>query len=303
MEYDIIILGSGFAGMTAALYAARNGLKAVIFEKYFPGGQIINTLNIENYPGIKSVSGFDLIENLKAQVLSFGVEIKTEEVKNVNLDGNIKTIVTAKGEYKTKSVIVAVGCVSRKMGCENEDAFEGKGISYCATCDGNFFKYRDVCVVGGGNTALEDAVYLSTICKTVYIIHRRQEFRAHSKTLEILKKKDNVKFVLDSVVKSVSGKNVLESVTVTNKITNEDMVIPASGIFVAIGQIPSTDIFSGKLNMDSNGYIVADESCSTSVSGVFVAGDVRTKKVRQLITAAADGAVSATEAATYISEL
>lgn len=300
MKYDIAIIGSGFAGMTAALYAARNGLKAVIFEKYFTGGQIITTMDIENYPGFKSISGFDLVTHLKNQVNSFNVEIKTEEVQEIIYGEETKKIKTNKQEYDAKTVIVSVGCVSRKIGCENEDVFQGKGISYCATCDGNFFKDRDVCVVGGGNTALEDAVYLSSICKTVYIIHRRKEFRGDKRTVEILKNKPNVKFILDSVVKSISGSHVVESITVTNVNSNKDENICVNGIFVAIGQVPSTQMFKESLALDDNGYIVAGEDCHTSIEGVFAAGDVRTKKVRQLVTAAADGAVSASEASNFI---
>lgn len=303
MVYDIIIIGSGFAGMTAALYAARNGMKTVVFEKYFAGGQIINTVNVENYPGFKSISGFDLAEKLKSQVMSFGIDIKNEEIVDVNFNDVNKVIQTKKGEYISKTVIVSVGCISRKMGCQNEDAFEGKGISYCATCDGHFFKDKDVCVVGGGNTALEDAIYLSGICKTVYVVHRRDEFRGDTKTVEVLENKKNVKFILDSEIISVSGTNFLEYVTVKNKKTTEETKIPVNGVFVAIGQIPSTEIFADVLELDGNGYIVSNENCTTNIPGIFVAGDVRTKKLRQLITAAADGAVSASEAAEYISRL
>jgi len=299
--YDVAIIGGGVAGLTAAIYSVRNTLETVVFEK--PGrlgGQIVTAPAIENYPGIPGISGYELIQKLMDQALALGITILYEPVSNIEISTEAKCIYTPKGNYSAKAIIAAGGCTTRPIGCDNEQAFVGRGVSYCATCDGNFFRGKPVCVVGGGNTALEDALFLSNICETVYLIHRRDEFRGSLKNVRALEKKNNVKFVLDSVVTAINGDKKVESVQIRNVKNDEESSLEVSGIFVAIGQVPQTELYKDIVKLDSYGYIVADESCATSAEGIFVAGDIRTKQLRQLVTAAADGAVAAVAAADFI---
>ena len=299
--YDVIIIGAGTAGLSAAIYVQRSGRKAVCLEENTFGGQIVNTPEIANYPGIKNISGFDFAMGLYEQATALGAEVEFEKAVKIICEGDDRIVETSSGKTFTgKAVIIATGAKNRHLGIEREDELLGKGISYCATCDGAFFKGKNVAVNGGGNTALEDAMFLSGYCSKVYIIHRREGFRGEPDTLEALKKLENVEFVLNATVTKLLGENSLEGVEVKDKITEETKVIPVSGLFVAIGQVPDNEDFAEIAELDSSGYVKADESCYTKTPGVFTAGDCRTKAVRQLTTAASDGAVAALAACSYI---
>ena len=284
--YDVILIGAGPAGLTSALYLLRANKKVLVLEAKSYGGQIINASNVENYPGIESISGFDFATNLYNQVVKLGGEIKFETVIRVEED---RRVITSKNEYNSKAVIIATGAANRKLNIENEEKFIGKGISYCATCDGNFFKNKEVAVNGGGNTALEDAIYLSNLCSKVYLIHRRDEFRGEDKYVEELKNKSNVEFILNSKITSINGSDKLESITV-----NEDKEIKVDGLFIAIGQEPKNDIFSNVVDLDDKGYIITYDDVYTKTDFIYVAGDTREKELRQLTTAVSDGSIAAT---------
>lgn len=291
--YDIIIIGAGTAGLSSAIYGKRAGKNVLVLEGKSYGGQIIVSPEVENYPGIKHTSGFEFATRLYEQAKSLDTEILMEEVVNIEADGNYKKVITRGNEFISKAVIIASGVGKRKLHVENEDRFTGAGVSYCATCDGMFYKGMDVLVAGGGNTALEDAKYLSEICKTVYIVHRRDTFRAEASLIKEVEVKDNIKTLLNHNVISLSGDDVLESVKIADTVNGKESDIEVQGLFVAIGQEPQRDIYENVVKTDGNGYIVAGEDCRTNVEGIYAAGDCRTKEVRQLITAAADGAVAA----------
>lgn len=297
--YDIIIVGAGPAGLTAAIYARRASKKVLVLEAKSYGGQIINTLDIENYPVEPHISGFDFATRLYNQAKELEAEIKFEKVVDIKDNDTNKEVITNKSTYKTKTIILATGAENRKLGIENEDSLVGKGVSYCATCDGAFYKGKDVAVQGGGNTALEDALYLSDIAKTVYLIHRGNEFRGDTSIIEKLKKKDNVKFIYNSIVTKLNAKEKLESIEITD-INKKTSTILVSGLFIAIGRVPENQNFSKIINLDESGYVVAKEDCNTNVAGIYVAGDNRVKEVRQLVTAVSDGAVAVKEAIKYI---
>lgn len=299
---DVIIIGAGTAGMTAAVYACRAGKSVLLLEKETFGGQIVYSHRVENYPSIKEISGMDFANNLFEQATALGAEVELEDVKEIRDSGTHKTVVTDDGEHEAKAVILATGVKSRKLGVENEEELTGRGVSYCAVCDGAFFKGNDVAVIGGGNTALQDAVLLSGYCNKVYLIHHRNEFRGEQKLVETLSKKDNVEFVLESVVSVITGETAVKSLTVKNVNTNNEREISLQGIFVAVGQKPDNKMFESLVELDESGFIKANESCKTKTAGVFVAGDCRTKEVRQLTTAASDGAVAALEAVKFIDE-
>ncbi len=298
---DIIIIGAGPAGITAAIYGLRAGCSVLLFEQQSYGGQIVNTPDIENYPGLKHVSGFEYATTLYEQAVGFGAEIEYEKVLSVEDKGDHKTVTTDGGSYEAKTVIIATGAKNRHMGLDREEELIGKGISYCATCDGAFFRNKDVAVYGGGNTALSDALFLSNYCSTVYIIHRRDKFRGSDADTAKVMEKENIKFVLDSTVEKLNGDNVLSSVTVKNKKTGELTDINVSALFVAIGQEPDNGSFENVVSLDEKGYIASPESCTTKTPGIFTAGDCRVKEVRQLTTAVSDGAVAALAAVSYIS--
>ena len=300
--YDIIIIGAGPAGLTSAIYGRRANKNVLVLEAKTYGGQIINTLDIENYPVEEHISGFDFATKLYNQAKNLGAEILFEKVVDINDLGKEKEVVTTKTTYKAKSVIIATGSENRKLGLSNEDELVGKGISYCATCDGNFYKKKTVAVVGGGNTALEDALYLADIAEKVYLIHRRDEFRGEESTVKLLKEKSNIEFVYNSTVTKLNASEKLESIEVTNK-DGSVRTLEVSGLFVAIGRIPENENFAKLINTDSAGYIVASENCHTNVDGIFVAGDNRVKEVRQLVTATSDGAVASVEAVKYINSI
>lgn len=303
-HYDIAVVGSGPAGMTAALYAARAGLKTVLFERLTPGGQLSETEKIENYPGFpEGTGGFDLAFSMRQQALRFGVECVDEEVSSVDFSENPRLLTTPFRTVSATSVIVATGARPRKMDLENNAELEGRGISYCATCDGNFFRGKEVVVIGGGNTAAADAIYLSRICEKVTVVYRRDKLRATKVYHDALAGIENVHFEWDSVVDAAHSEDgKLSGVTVRNVKTSETKDISCSGMFVAIGLVPNSEFLGGALELDEGGYVVADESGKTRVPGVFVAGDVRTKALRQVATAVGDGANVAEAAAEYVAE-
>ncbi|MBQ7645992.1 MAG: FAD-dependent oxidoreductase [Clostridia bacterium] len=301
MTYDIIIIGAGPAGLTAAVYARRAAKSVLVLEAMTYGGQIINTPDIENYPAEAHISGFDLATKMYEQAKALGAEFVFEKAVNIE-NGDLKKVITAENSYLSKAVIIATGSESRKLGLENEDELIGRGVSYCATCDGAFYRNKYVAVVGGGNTAIEDALYLSDIAETVYLIHRRDSFRGEEATVNALRSKENVKFVLNSNVTKLISEGNLKAIEVTDKDGNKSM-IEVSGIFVAIGRIPENRSFAQLIDLDDSGYAVSAENCRTKTDGIFVAGDNRTKEVRQLVTATADGAVAASEAVKYLSTI
>ena len=296
---DIVIIGAGTAGLSAAIYARRAGKTVLVLEQLSYGGQIINTPEIENYPGIRNISGFDFATGLYEQATALGAEVLIEKVVSIE-DGDIKKVVTEEGSHECRAVILATGAKNRPLGLAREEELTGAGVSYCATCDGAFFRGKDVAVNGGGNTALEDALFLSNYCSHVYLIHRRDAFRGDDKEVQRLKDKENVEFVLDSVITALNGEDALESVSVKNVKTGEEKDLAVKGLFVAIGQMPDNAAFAGLVELDDHGYIKAGEDCLTGTKGIFTAGDCRTKTVRQLTTAAADGAVAALAACSYI---
>ena len=300
--YDIIIIGAGPAGLTSAIYAKRASKKVLVLEAKSYGGQIINTLDIENYPVEAHISGFDFATKLYNQAKDLGAEIVFEKVVDINDNGNTKEVVTTKNTYNAKAVIIATGSENRKLGLDNEDELVGKGVSYCATCDGAFYRKKTVAVVGGGNTALEDALYLSDVASKVYLIHRRDEFRGEEATVNCLKEKNNVEFIYNSNVTKLNSNEKLESIEVTNK-DGSVKTINIDGLFVAVGRIPENQNFAKLINLNETGYVISGEDCITNVKGIFVAGDNRTKEVRQLVTATSDGAIAATNAVKYINGL
>ena len=298
--YDIIVVGAGPAGLTAAIYARRAAKSVLVLEAKAWGGQIINTPDIENYPVVAHISGADFANQLYEQAKALGAEVKLEKAVGLEDLGKAKLVRTTASEYEAGAVILATGSENRKLGVDREQEFIGKGVSYCATCDGNFFRRRDVAVVGGGNTALEDALYLAELANKVYLIHRRDEFRGEEATAARLREKENVTFVLNSTVTALLGDKRLNGVEVTDKFSGEKRTLEVKGLFVAVGRIPENENFRALIELDKAGYAVAGEDCHTRVPGVFVAGDNRTKELRQLVTAASDGAIAATEAVKYL---
>ena len=310
MRYDVIILGAGPAGLSAALYAGRACLKTLLIEKAMPGGQITLTNDIENYPGqlLEGESGFSLTERMGQQADKFGVERAYDEITAVDFSGDEKVLTGLSGEYRAKAVILATGARPRPIGCENEAQFTGRGISFCATCDGMFFRDMDVYVVGGGDSAVEEALFLTRFARKVTIIHRRDQLRAVKTIQERAFANEKIDFLWNTVVEKVDGDMALSEMTVRNVVTGERTVIRASeadgafGLFGFVGYLPNTALFEGKVDMQ-NSYIVTDEDMHTSVPGVYAAGDLRVKSLRQVITAAADGAIAAMQAAKYIEEM
>ena len=306
--YDVIILGGGPAGLTAGLYAGRSRLSTLIIEKGQDGGQIAITDEIENYPGqmVEGESGPSLIARMTEQAKKFGAERCSDVIKSVDLSGDVKKLVGTKGEYEAKCVIIATGAFPKPIGCENEGKFTGKGISFCATCDASFFEDFEVYVVGGGDSAVEEAMYLTKFARKVTIIHRRNELRAAKSIQEKAFANPKIAFLWDSVVVKVDGDDLLSSMTVKNVKTGELTEITADeddglfGLFGFIGYNPNSKLFEGMLEME-NGYIRTDDNMHTNIPGVFAAGDIRVKSLRQVVTAAADGAIAAMQAEHYIS--
>ena len=298
--YDIGIIGGGTAGMTAAIYGQRAGKKTIIIEGGVFGGQITSSPNVENYPGIASVSGSEFSMNLLDQAVKLGAETAMDQVTGIREEDGVKIIETDGKEYPCRSVILATGVTHRHLGIPNEERLTGAGVSYCATCDGMFFRGRDVAVIGGGSTALQDAEFLSNYCRKVYLIHRRDEFRGEDSIVKRLQGKENVEFILSAAVKEIIGDQAVERLIVNSKKSGKEFKLDVSGVFIAVGQIPKNEIFADVVKLDADGFILAAEDCITSRPGIFAAGDCRTKEVRQLTTAAADGAVAALAACKYI---
>lgn len=301
MIYDIIIIGGGPAGLSAAIYASRALKKTLIIEKSVFGGQITQASKVENYPGFEEVSGMDLGEKMADQAKKLGVENIYGEVTQIKKNEETFTVTVGQKEYLSKVVIYATGASPRKLHVDNEAKLLGSGISYCATCDGAFFKEKTVCVIGGGNTAIDDALYLANLCKKVYVIHRRDSFRGEPVKVSLLKEKENVEFILNATVKSVDGENFVESITLLENM--QERKIKVDGVFVAIGHVPNTQLLEDFVPLTPNGYIITNYDLETSVTGFYAAGDVREKKVRQLTTATNDGTIAAIMACEYLNTL
>ncbi len=297
--YDCIIIGAGTAGLTAAIYLRRASKKVLILEAKSYGGQITNTLTIENYPAEPHISGFDFATKLYNQVKDLGAEIKFEKAIDIEINNSNKIVVTNNSKYECKTIILATGSDNRKLGLENEDELIGKGVSYCATCDGNFYKDKVVAVVGGGNAALQEALYLSDIASYVYLIHRRDEFRADKDTVNKFKEKNNTEIIYNSIITKLLYDSKLNGIEIKNNDGNISK-LDIDGLFIAVGRIPENQNFAKLINLDSNGYVISSEDCNTNIPGIYTAGDNRTKTVRQLVTAASDGAIAATEAIKYL---
>ena len=294
MQYDVIIAGAGPAGLTAAIYACRGGLKTLVLERAFAGGQMAISHVIDNYPGFeKEVTGAALAHSMKLQAQTLGAEIVTEEITKFELLEQPKKVTTTKNTYEAGAVILAMGATPKRLGAKGEDALLGAGVSYCATCDGAFVRGKDVAVIGGGNTAVEDAIYLAKFCNKVYVIHRRDQFRALKGMVDAAAGLPNVEFVLSHTPESINGENTVQSVTVKDVNTGATKDIAVAGVFIAVGQTPKTELVKEQVELDELGFIKADESCRTNIPGVSCAGDIRTKRMRQIVTAVADGAMAA----------
>lgn len=290
-SYDVAVIGGGPGGYTAAMYCARSGLSVIVLEKLSPGGQMATTGQVDNYPGFEAgIDGFELGEKMQKGAERFGAETAFVNVRSAELAGEVKRIVTSKGEIEAKAAVLATGASPRELGLQKERELRGRGVAYCATCDGMGYRDKTVVVVGGGNSAAAEALYLAKICKKVYLIHRRDSLRASKIYMEPLKDSD-IEFVWNSQVTEIHSDKKVTGVTVKDKAGTERR-IPCDGVFVAVGRIPDTGLFAGQVDLDPAGYIVADETTRTNIPGVFAVGDVRTKPLRQIVTAAADGAVA-----------
>lgn len=302
--YDMIIIGGGPAGYTAALYAARAGMDTLVIEKMSPGGQMALTGEIDNYPGFdEGIDGFTLGMKMQQGAERFGAKTEYAEVSDVSLDGRIKTVVADGKSYYAKTLVISTGAAPRELGVEGESELIARGVHYCAHCDGRFYKDRTVVVVGGGNSAAADALHLSRLAAKVYLVHRRDQLRAEKVYHAPLMQADNVEFVWDSVVERIHYDDRPRAITVRNVKDGSEREISCDGIFVSIGRKPSSELFRNRLDIDKYGYIVADESTRTNIDGVFAVGDVRTKLLRQVVTAAADGAVAAHMAEEYLASI
>ncbi|MBE7039376.1 MAG: FAD-dependent oxidoreductase [Ruminococcaceae bacterium] len=296
--YDVLVIGGGTAGLTAAIYVLRAGKSVMVLENETFGGQITSSPKIENFPGFKSISGTDFADSLKEQALSLGAGTDFCRADKIIDNGSYKKVITEYGEYDAKSVIIATGSKHRHLGVKGEEELSGMGVSYCAVCDGAFFKEKVCCVIGGGNAALQSVMHLSSYCSKVYLVHRRDAFRGEERLKDLLSKKENVEFVLNSVVEEIKGTQEVESIIIKDVKTDEIKEIKTDGVFIAIGQVPDNSAFSDIVALDGEGYIIAGEDCKTSCEGIFAAGDCRTKSIRQLTTASADGSVAGLAACT-----
>ncbi|MDY4128242.1 thioredoxin-disulfide reductase [Peptostreptococcus porci] len=300
--YDIIIVGSGPGGMTAGIYGGRAELKTLILEKNFHGGQMVSTSEIENFPALPDTNGIELSNKMLEHAKKFGAEIEYKGVDSIEvLDNGLKKLISGNDEFLTRTVILSMGSTSRKLGIDNEEKLTGRGVGYCAICDGGFYRNKAVAVNGGGDTAVEDALYLSRIASKVYIIHRRDEFRAN-KTLQTRLLESGVEPVLNSTIKEIVGQDKLEYITTVDKNTGEERRLDIDGLFVAIGGIPTSDLVKDLVELNPQGYVITNEDCETSVPGIYAVGDIRQKSLRQVITAAADGAIAVHAAEKYILE-
>lgn len=300
-QYDVIIIGGGPAGLSAGIYATRSMLKVKLLEKEVIGGQAALTDHIENYPGfVEGISGLELCEKMREQAQRFGLEIGMAEVTSVDFSGQTKKIITTDGEYEAKAIIIASGLRPSRLDVPGASDFTGRGISYCATCDGPFFRNKRVMVIGGGNSAVEEALYLTKFAESVTIVHRRDALRADKIVQDRAFKNEKVNFLWDSVISSVSGEATVTKAGVRNVKTNEESEVPIDGIFVFVGNLPNTEPFEGQIDLDEKGYIIADQTLATSAAGVFAAGDVRSDNLKQVVWAAAEGAQAAVSAEKYI---
>lgn len=295
MDFDVIIIGGGPGGLSCALYTARANLKTLVLEGTGIGGQVNYTYDVDNYLGF-SGTGAELSEKMKAQVEKFDVTFLSEKVKEItDWDKEMKTVKTRRNTYRAKAIVIATGANPRLLGVDGEDRLKGAGVSYCATCDGAFFKDKTVMVVGGGNTALEDAVYLAKFCRAVYLIHRRDGFRANAKLLEKVKNSQKILVKTNEVVEKIQGDNAVKSVVLRHTLSSKISVVDTDAVFIAIGRNPETSLVTDKLTLDDAGYIVTDENMRTNISGVYAIGDVRNTPLRQIVTAASDGAIAAND--------
>ncbi|MEI8390741.1 MAG: thioredoxin-disulfide reductase [bacterium] len=303
LNYDLLILGGGPAGLTAALYGGRGLLKTAIVDTGVTGGQLTNILEIENYPGFPLISGYDLVEKIEQHADKFNIEkFIMQEITKIDLISPVKTIETSENIFKAKTIIIATGARLQKIGVPGETEFIGRGVSYCAVCDGAFFKEKEVCVIGGGNAAVEEALYLTRFASKVNIIHRRDSLRAEKIYQEKAYANPKINFIWDTVVTSVNGKDKVESISVQNVITGENTELKTDAVFPYIGYSPNTELFQEQIKLDSKGFIETDINLATSCEGVFAAGDVRVSPLRQVVISAADGAISATSAVKYLEE-
>lgn len=301
--YDLAILGAGPAGICAAIYATRGKLNTLWLEKKFvQGGQIVDTYEVDNYPGLPGITGLDLGETMVNHAEKLGIKPKREPVLSIEEENGLKVIRTKKNRYMAKAVILACGAAHRQLGIPGEEELSGMGVSYCATCDGAFFQDGTVAVVGGGNVAVEDAILLSRTCKKVYLVHRRDELRADKVLQDKLFKCVNVEMVWDSVPTVIEGTDKVEDIKVHNVKTDEEKTIAVDGVFIAVGILPNTEKFKGRVDLDESGYIIAGEDGVTSTPGIFAAGDIRTKNLRQVVTAVADGANAVASVQRYLME-
>ena len=299
--YDIIIIGSGPAGLSAAIYAQRACLDTIVLEKNgISGGQVLNTWEVDNYPGFPGVTGFELSRQFREHANKLGARVVQDEVVQVELSGNVKKVVCEEETYEARCVILASGAHHRTLEVPGEEELRGAGVSYCATCDGAFFRGRTVAVVGGGDAALEDAIFLARMCEKVYIVHRRDKLRGAKRLQERLQALENIEFVWNSETVAIEGNAQVEALRLRQTKTGEERRLDVDGVFIAVGIAPESELYAGQLELDEQGYIRADESGQTSVPGVFAAGDVRTKALRQILTAASDGANCVASAERYL---
>ena len=299
---DVVIIGSGPAGLTAAIYAMRAGLQALVIEKQpMSGGQVLNTVDVDNYPGLPGIGGFELGMSFREHAEKLGAQFETAEVVSIESAAEKeKLVVTTKETYSCRTIVLAMGATHRMLGVPGEEALRGMGVSYCATCDGAFFRGKTVAVIGGGDVALEDALFLSRICEKVYLVHRRDALRGARSLQKKVFDTPNIEVVWDSVVEAIEGEGMVQLLQIRNKKTNEQTALSVQGVFVAVGITPDTQLVRTLVDCDENGYIRADETCVTSIPGIFAAGDLRTKNLRQIVTASADGANAITSAESYI---
>jgi len=303
MEYDVAIIGGGPAGLSAAVYAARGGMKTVIFEKALVGGQITTTADVENYPGFEdNMSGFDIADKMRKQAEKFGTEIKQENIKSIQSGSFDKIVETDSNKYKVKSIILATGANPRKLGVQGEAKYTGRGVSYCATCDGALYRNKTVAVVGGGDSAVEEAIFLTKFAKKVYIIHRRDELRAVKLIQKRAFENDKIEIIWDSIVKEIKGGDFIERIELYNKKTKEISDLELDGIFIYVGIIPNNELVKSIVELDKQGFILTDETMCTKIPGLYATGDVVHKVLRQVVTAASDGAIAAFSAEKWTEE-
>lgn len=304
MISDVVIAGSGPAGLAAAVYAQRAELNALVIEKnYMSGGQIINTYEVDNYPGFPGINGFDLAVKFHEHAVKLGARFVTDEIDSVKKEGDIWVMTGKNGVYKTRTVLAACGAHHRKLGIPGEEEFSGKGVSYCATCDGAFYRDKTTAVIGGGDVAVEDAVFLARMCKKVYLVHRRDELRAAKSLQKKLMELPNVEILWNRVPDEIAGSETVEKIYLSDTKSGEQFDYDVDGVFVAVGITPDSQAFAGIAETDEQGYLKAGEDCVTSAAGLFAAGDIRTKPLRQILTAAADGANAITSIEKYLNTL